>query len=284
MASKGLTTQTNASNHIALINECMTGPPAEAILKKCGLLDPRPDSAAPLYLLDNASGIGTLIFRLLKHNSNISFRRIVGADIDENYLSFLRERAAKKGVPSVEALRLDQQAPELDSASFEFIFNNFGVFFAPKDTAVLTETHRMLRSGGFAGFTSWAKLAWWDELLLPALDRYVAGAPALPDPTKLFPATGWMDPQTARAKLQDAGFVEVHSEIWSFTPEVSAEDLALACTHLVKAVSARAWDESARLRFEPLIEDAFRRYLYDSFEGGRWTGKMSAVLTWGRKA
>lgn len=283
MAPVGLTTDTNASNRIALINEHVTGPPAAAILERSGLLREVSNSTQSLRLLDNASGIGTLIFRLLQHAKESSFDRLVGADIDENYLSYLRERASSAGFSRVQALRLDQQDPRLDNESFHYIFNNFGVFFAPNDVAVLAETLRMLKHGGLAGFTSWAKISWWDEVFLPALARYLPDAPALPHPTMIFPSKGWTDAESARVKLETAGFVDVNAEVWSFTPEVSPEDFALACAHLVKAMTARCWDEAARARFEGSIEKAFRDYAYETFDGGRWTGTMSAVLTWGRK-
>lgn len=280
MAPDGLTTQTNASNEIALINEHLTGPPAEILLRKSGLLE-TPQSTSP-DILDNASGIGTLIFRLLKLSGGRDFGRIVGADIDEKYLSFLRERAATTGASSVETVRLDQQLPGFDSDSFDYIFNNFGVFFAPNDAAVLAETLKMLKPGGFAGFTSWVKISWWDEILLPALKFHLPGAPALPDPSKLF-TPGWSDPQTARMKLETAGFADVHSEVYTFTPNITPEAFSQACAHLVKAVTARVWDASARVEFEPSVEKSLRDYLYMSFDSGRWTGTMSAVVTFGVK-
>jgi len=284
MALQGLTTETNASNNeVALINEYVTGPPAEALLTRCGLLKTQTTSPAPLRLLDNATGIGTLIFRLLGSKAYIQIDQIIGADIDVSYLSFLRERASKHAHSSIEALQLDQQAPGLDSDSFDYIFNNFGVFFASDDEAVLKETHRMLKSGGFAGFTSWAKISWWDEILIPALERYAPDAPPLPHPSKLFAPRGWTDPQSTKVRLESAGFRDVEAEIWAFTPDVDPKDFAMACTHLVKAISARAWSEQDRGRFEPRIEQAFLDYLNNTFEGGRWTGKMSAVLTWGKK-
>lgn len=285
MAAPGSILNTNATNKIALINEYMTAPPAEAVLEKSGLLTASPDDVGPLKLLDNASGIGTLIFRLLKHNPQLEFDALIAGDIDETYLAFARERASENGAPSAfEARKLNQQAPGLEDASFDFIFNNLGVFFGPNDTAVLSETHRMLKVGGTAGFTSWQKLTWWDEILVPALARYLPDAPTLPYPTLIFPSKGWDDPAQTRAKLEEAGFVDVQAETYSFVPEISTEDLTTACTLLVKVISARAWDADAKARFEPHIQKAFHDYLHESFEGGKWTGKMIAVLTLGKKA
>lgn len=283
MASANITTQTNSSYEIALINEKMTGPPAGAILEASGIFDTAKTGGTQLQVLDNASGIGTLIFRLIKHDPPPDFQRIVGADIDENYVSGIRRRAAASNETLIEALRLDQQTPGLDDASFTHIFNNFGIFFAPNDTTVLTETYRMLKQNGIAGFTSWAKISWWDEILVPSLKRYLPGAPSLPHPMKLFPSSGWDDPNVAKEKLQNAGFLDVQSRVYSFVPEIAADEFARACAVLVKAVASRAWEQAAREEFEAKIEAAFRDFLYAEFADGRWKGQMSAVLTWGSK-
>ena len=288
MASKELsTTATNASNQIALINEYLTGPPAQELVRRAKIFEHEDNTDShPLKILDNASGIGTLIFRaLIPSLANDQIGRIIAGDLDENYLSFLRERAESAGLSAkVEAMKLDQQKPGLESSSFDYIFNNFGVFFAPNDEAVLKETLRMLNPGGTAGFTSWHKISWWDEILLPAMKRYLPEAPALPNPANLFPAKGWMETESARTKMERAGFGDVSVEIWSFTPDVSGDEFARACAHLVKAVVARAWKEEEREKFGgDRIEKAILDYLNSEFEGGKWTGKMKAVLTLGRK-
>ncbi|KXS12513.1 S-adenosyl-L-methionine-dependent methyltransferase [Gonapodya prolifera JEL478] len=292
MPSKEIsTTATNASHQIALINEHLTGPPAEEIVRRILSERPPPTPAHPLHILDNASGIGTLIFRAIVPTFALQpshIASITGADLDENYLSYLRQRAAAAQYEplsgKISALRLDQQHPGLESSHFDFIFNNFGVFFAPDDNAVLNETLRMLKPHvGIAGFTSWNGFSWWSEILLPALAKFIPDAPALPDPTRLFPSQTWFEPVTAKKKLQGAGFVDVQSEIWSFTPDVDPKDFALACAHLVKSVAARAWSEEAKTKYMDEIEPAFLRFSLENYEGGRWTGKMKAVLTWGRK-
>ncbi|KAJ3340625.1 hypothetical protein HDU93_006740 [Gonapodya sp. JEL0774] len=291
MASKELSsTATNASHQIALINEHLTGPPAQEIVGR--ILTERQQQqqipGQPLHILDNASGIGTLIFRAIVPSLQPSqIASITGADLDENYLSFLRQRADSAEYQSlsgkISALRLDQQSPGLESSHFDYIFNNFGVFFAADEDAVLKETLRMLKPNGVAGFTSWNQFSWWTEILLPALAKFLPDAPALPDPKRLFPGQAWFEPESAKKKLESAGFRDVKSEIWSFTPDVEPKDFALACAHLVKSVAARAWSEDAKTKFVGEIEGAFLRFSEESFDGGRWAGKMKAVLTWGTK-
>ncbi|KAM3416332.1 hypothetical protein BST61_g7937 [Cercospora zeina] len=278
---------TNASNQIALINEYVTGPPAEELVRRSGIIKDtdKPSSEQPLNILDNSSGIGTLIFRALVPNLNSDqIKKITAGDLDENYLSLLRERAENKSLTSkIQAMKLDQQNPGLESSSFDFIFSNFGVFFAPNDEAVLKETLRMLKPGGTAGFTSWHKISWWDEILLPAMEQYLPGAPALPHPADLFPSEGWMEEENVRAKLESAGFGDVSAEICAFTPDIKAEEFARACAHLVKVVVRRAWEEEDRQRFGgDLVETALLDYSNSQF-GGKWNGKMKAILAFGRK-
>ncbi|KAF2214017.1 hypothetical protein CERZMDRAFT_96043 [Cercospora zeae-maydis SCOH1-5] len=281
------TTATNASNQIAQINEYLTGPPARELVRTSGVLEHTYKSSIQqsLNILDNASGIGTLIFHALVPNlNNDQIENIIAGDLDENYLSFLHERAKSNVLSSkIEAMKLDQQNPGLESNKFDYIFNNFGVFFAPNDEAVLHETLRMLKPSGTAGFTSWHKISWWDEILLPAMERSLPGAPAIPHPANLFPAKGWMEKEGVRAKLEAAGFSGVSVEIWEFTPDVKAEDFARACAHLVKAVVERAWNKQDREKFGgDRIESAMLEYLNNEF-GGKWDGKMKAILALGTR-
>ncbi|KAI9312045.1 hypothetical protein DFJ73DRAFT_886162, partial [Zopfochytrium polystomum] len=120
-------------------------------------------------------------------------------------------------------------------------------------------------ASGVAGFTSWNKISWWTDVLLPALKKHLPDAPPLPDPKALFPRPG--------LRLRAAGFVDVHSVVWGFVPDVDPKDFALACAHLAKSVAARAWNEEAKAKYLGEIEGAFLRFLEEEFDGGRWTGQ-----------
>ncbi|KAI9327830.1 hypothetical protein DFJ73DRAFT_782766 [Zopfochytrium polystomum] len=169
-----------------------------------------------LRILDNASGIGTLVFRALIPNLPADqIASITADDLDENYLAVLRRRVPKDLATKIHAARLDQQSPGLESDHFDYVFNNFGVFFAPSDETVPRETLRMLKpASGVAGFTSWNKISWWTDVLLPALKKHLPDAPPLPDPKALFPG----------------------------------QDFALACALLAKSIAARAWPSSVAWR------------------------------------
>ncbi|KAF4555363.1 Hypothetical protein D9617_2g053190 [Elsinoe fawcettii] len=275
-----MNTETNATTRIALINERITGPPALELIHRTSLLT----HSGPISLLDNASGIGTLPSQLipLLSPSQASNTKILSGDIDQSYLSFQGTRFP--AFPSLSTQIIDQQSPppSLPATSFTHITSNFGIFFSPDQSAVLASTLRLLAPGGIAGFTSWAKITWWDELLLPAMRAYLPDAPALPHPMGAFDPV-WASPEKAKARLEDAGFVGVQSETYDFVPDVQGQDLAAACAVLVKAVAARAWDEGQRERYGGEVEGCLRRYLEENYEGGRWMGRMSAVVTVGRK-
>lgn len=70
---------------------------------------------------------------------------------------------------------------------------------------------------------------------------------------------------------------------YSFTPNVEAEEFAEATGVLVKVVTKRIWDEEQNARFAAQIEPAMLRYLQENFTGGKWGGKMTAIITLGKK-
>lgn len=279
---KEFTTETNASRRIALINELVTGPPADAMLEISGIFN----STTPIQLLDNATGVGNLIFRFLSHKEELDHKlnveRIVAADIDQDYLTWLQERVDETR-SSVQVLHHDQQSDGLESNCFTHIYNNFGVFFAASDATVLQQTLRMLRPGGIALFSSWKAISWWEEVVEPGLQANLPEAPALPKPLDLFRKLGWTDSNRTEAKLRDAGFVNVQSQVRTFTPDVEPVEFAAAIAHLVKATAAKAWSQEVNERFGPHIEQALMNYLHSNWSRGRWTGTVTALLTFGWK-
>ncbi|KAI7543656.1 hypothetical protein KC331_g7270 [Hortaea werneckii] len=283
MADDRFTNETNASLKIALVNEIITGPPADFMLGKSGIYDDQ----RRIKMLDNATGVGNLLMRFLeqmrKRHRHLDADQVIGADTDARYVEWLDARAKQQGY-RVQSLQLDQQDTGLEPDAFTHVFNNFGVFFAPKESAALRDTLRLLQDGGLAFFSSWQKISWWYEVVISAMERYLPDAPALPDPLDLFRKLGWTEGQSTEQKLRNAGFTAVGSEVYSSTPQIDAQSFAAAAAVLFKAVTGKTWDAESREKYESLIEAALYKHLISTWNDGRWTGEVSALVTWGRKS
>ncbi|KAK5122398.1 hypothetical protein LTR85_003982 [Meristemomyces frigidus] len=276
---------------VVTANEKVTGPPAAEMLRRSGIASSRTEG---IRLLDNACGGGILMSELLKsasmHSDTMKLDRLVAGDIDEKMLGYVQSKqtdvssAMQESWQKVEVMKIDQQSIPLPDDSFTHLFSNFGIFFCQDDEMALKEAYRVLQPGGTVGFTTWKVVAWWSEIALPALARFVPDAPSLPSPGQLFPPRGWSDPEAIPAKLEKAGFGDVEVSEYSFTPNVEAEEFAEATAVLTKVVAKKGWSEEQNARFVDQIEPALLRYLKETFEVGRWDGKMTAIVTLGKKA
>lgn len=251
-----------------------------------GIFGSRDSSSKSIDVLDNACGGGVLTNELLKLESRgqIQLNRIVASDSDEKMLDYVRKRKEASQWPSkVEVMHIDQQEVPLPDDSFTHVFNNFGIFFCKDDEKALTETYRILRPGGTAGFTSWKVIAWWDSVARPAVKHFIPDGPELPHPGAVFPGRGWSDASAIPEKLTKAGFKEIDVSEYSFTPDVEAAEFAEAMAVLVKVITGRLWSEEDNEKFGPQIEPALLKYLETNFEGGKWDGKMLALISIGKK-
>jgi len=251
-------------------------------------------SGTEIKVLDNATGGGILmteVFNLAKqHPDTMKLSKMIAADNDERMLDFVRNKQAKPAAgqderwKDVEVMTIDQQSIPLPDETFTHLFSNMGIFFCLDDAKALREAYRVLVSGGTAGFTSWKSIAWWSEVAQPAVAQFIPDAPPLPSLDNLFPQRGWSDPEAIPAKLEAAGFKGVEVKEYAFTPEVEAEEFAEATGVLVKIAIKRLWPESESGKFAEQIEPALLRYLKEKYDGGRWSGKMTALISLGKKA
>jgi ubiquinone/menaquinone biosynthesis C-methylase UbiE len=269
---------------IVTTNERVTGPPSVEMLKLANIIQ-----QTELEILDLACG-GGIISSKLADNKSLTIKRIVAADLDDQMLAFTstkRDAILKTSPDSpwsrVETQKMNQTSLPLPDATFDYVFNNFGVFFHPDEKATLTETLRVLKPNGTAGLTSWKAIAWWAEVADPALAQYLPEAPKVPAPGGLFPTKGWNDPEAIPAKLEQAGFRDVKVSEYKFKPKVEAEPFAQATGFLVQSIAKRVWSEDVYGKFGGQIEGALVQYLKAKYEGGVWGGDMTAIITLGTK-
>jgi len=269
---------------IVITNERVTGPPGVEMLKLANI-----NQQSEIEVLDLACGGGIISSELID-NPSLKIKRIIAGDLDDQMLTFTstkRDSILKSSPNStwsrVETQKMSQTSLPLPDATFDYVFNNFGVFFHPDENATLTETLRVLKSNGTVGFTSWKAIAWWAEVADPALAQYLPEAPKLPAPGGLFPTKGWNDPEAIPAKLEQAGFGDVKVSEYKFKPKVEAEPFAQATGFLVQSIAKRVWPEDVYGKFGGEIEAALEQYLKANYEGGIWDGDMTAIITLGSK-
>jgi ubiquinone/menaquinone biosynthesis C-methylase UbiE len=279
-----------AARRVAITNEKITGPPAAEMLRRSGIADVH----GFVDVLDNATGAGILVHELLKlatqRNDKLKINRIVSGDLDDTMLGFANEakrEALDAGLEEwrdVELTKIDQQAIPLSDESLTHVFANFGIFFCPNDEKALQEAYRVLKSGGTVGITSWKAIAWWPEVAQPAIKQFIPDAPELPSPSGLFPSQGWSDPNAIPAKLEKAGFIDVQTSEYKFTPDVEADEFAEATAVLVRIGMKRLWSGEDFDKYADQMQSALLKYLQENYENGRWSGKMTAIITLGNKA
>ena len=284
MSNASLSTVPSAQR-VAITNEKVTGPPAAEMLRLSDIAE-----AKTVEVLDNASGAGILVDHLLRlsltHNT-LQIKQVVAGDLDETILSFISKKqeaaATSSAWKDVAIKRIDQQSIPYGDATFTHVFSNFGIFFCRDDTKALSEAYRVLRRSGTAGFTSWKAITWWSQVAEPALAQHFPEAPKLPSPAGIFPSPGWNELGAIPPKLREVGFENIRVSEYSFAPRVKADEFAEAIAVLIKVVAKRVWPDEIFVKYAGKIEEALLRYLHDNYEGGIWDGKMTAIISLGRK-
>jgi ubiquinone/menaquinone biosynthesis C-methylase UbiE len=272
------------SQAIVTINEHVTGPPGVEMLKQANI-----NSKSSVEVLDLACG-GGIISSSLLDNTSLQIKRIVAGDIDDQMLTYVTDKRnsslesnSDSAWSRVEVQKMNQASIPLSDGTFNYVFNNFGIFFHPDDNTTLTETLRILKPEGIAGLTSWKAITWWSEVADPALARFLPDAPKLPTPGGQFPPFGWTDPDAISAKLEKAGFRDIRVSEFTFKPKVEAEPFGKATGFLVQGIAKRAWSEGDFEKYGEHIEAALVRYLKEKFQDGIWDGEMTAIIALGTK-
>lgn len=176
--------------------ETATGVPARAMLEQCGLLPVPPANAV---ILDNACGAGIVTARLFESvGSSRHDLAVVCGDLDEVMVAMSEQRSRANGW-NTRVKRLDAQDMDYGAEEFTHVLMNFGPQLMSDPMLALRETHRILRKGGYAGFTCWTSPGW-----VPSV---VEAFPSFTPPPLL--SGTWKDPETIKANLSSLGFAEI---------------------------------------------------------------------------
>jgi SAM-dependent methyltransferase len=114
-------------------------------------LDPRPGDTV-LELAGGPGDTGFLAATLLGAEG-----RLISSDFSSEMVEVARRRAAEIGLRTVEHRVIDAEEIPLDDDSVDRVLCRFGFMLMPDPEAALTETRRVLRSGGRLALAVWGR-------------------------------------------------------------------------------------------------------------------------------
>jgi len=217
--------------------EAQTTPPAKQLLaetqfNRLGSLK-QDDN---IVVLDNGCGYGIVtkcIFERVKEHKatqKAATLKVVCADLQENMVDGVRARAMKENWLGVECKVVDAMEMDFKSDTFTHVFSNFLVQLLPDTNSSLKETYRVLRPGGYTGYTVWSSVGW-----VPFIQSVI--------PTFKLPFIDHtlVTPSNNIVLLESLGYVDarVHEMAFSVRYEsarVFSEMLGFAMPHIFKGV------------------------------------------------
>jgi ubiquinone/menaquinone biosynthesis C-methylase UbiE len=177
-------------------SETATGIPARDMLEQCGLLPVPPANAV---ILDNACGAAIVTARLFESiGSDRRDLTVVCGDLDQTMVELSEQRIKANGW-NAQVKRIDAQAMPYGAEEFTHAMMNFGPQLMSDPMLALRETHRVLRKGGYTGFTCWTKPGW-----IPSV---MEAFPSFSPPSLL--SSPWKDPDSIKANLSSLGFTDI---------------------------------------------------------------------------
>ncbi|TAJ99363.1 methyltransferase domain-containing protein [bacterium] len=190
-----------------------------------------------MCLLDVASGPGYVAATAAERGA-----KAVGVDFSTAMVAQARQR-----YPNIEFREGDAEALPFPDESFDAVVMNFGLLHLGRPEKALAEMHRVLRSGGRAGFTVWAmpEETVGFGIVLRAIETYGNLNVSLPPGPPFFL---FSDPQESQRALLSAGFATPHivkiSQVWRLSsPDALFEIMKEATVRtrgLLRAQSAQA--------------------------------------------
>ncbi|GAA6028114.1 hypothetical protein JCM8097_001877 [Rhodosporidiobolus ruineniae] len=133
--------------------ETFTGPPALQMLEQSGLFA---DERAGLAVLDSAAGAGVVTALIKAKLMGAGRVRVTIGDLEETMVQLAKKRIEQEGWEGVEAEMVDAQDMSFPSASFDYLFINFGIQLFPSPSSALSSAARVLcPSSGVLGYTAW---------------------------------------------------------------------------------------------------------------------------------
>ena len=176
------------------------------------------DALAPQpghQLLELAAGIGDTGFlaaELIRPGGTL-----ICSDLIPEMLSAAQRRAARLGVHNVRFKQIDAETSiDLETGSLDGVLCRWGLMLLADPGTALRETRRVLRAGGRVTLAAWRGPDEnpWSAIPMHALvARGLAEAPDPAQPGQF----AWAPPGVIAERLEDAGFVEPHVDVVTFS-------------------------------------------------------------------
>lgn len=157
--------------------------------------------AAGDRVLDLATGTGLVALAVAPAVGSTG--RVVGIDIAREMLDKAREKSRLAGL-DIDFREGDAERLEFPDASFDKVLCASSLFFVPDMLAALRECHRVLKPGGWIGFTSFGP-----GFLLPLRELWVARLQRYGIAAQWPPARRLADAAVCRELLEAAGMPDV---------------------------------------------------------------------------
>ncbi|KAJ4296188.1 hypothetical protein N0V90_006232 [Kalmusia sp. IMI 367209] len=211
--------------------ERVTAPFAQIMVQKTSIANIEGEA----NVLDFACGTGAVTAALYESLPKNKWNQVhvLGGDISESMLGFLKKRAEHERWTGVETDVVDGRDIKLIPSTYTHLFVNFAIFALPPGT--LESCVALLRPGGHIGISSWAYFPGWDIVRRAA--ARLPEPPSVPSVEEIQRAiTGgrdWHSPAYVSSELRDAGIesadvVVEKAKVDCGTPEQFCDTMVLA--------------------------------------------------------
>lgn len=177
--------------------------------------------------------------------------QVTGVDLTPELLAIAADKAGGDAVRWVAA---DASATGLPDAGFDAVVSNMGIIFV-EPVSQVAEIARLLRPGGFLGFSSWVRDA-DNPFFNPIID--VLGKPQAAE----YSPDQWGEPDIVTTRLADDFdeiFIENGKHTWQFGSVQDAVVFVTDESPMHVNLFTRS-DEDTRVRLTEAFTEAFERY------------------------
>jgi SAM-dependent methyltransferase len=226
-----------------------------------------------------AAGRGAVLFPTAERVG--SHGHVVGIDLPAEMVRETTAEIETTGLKNATMQQMDAEQLDFPDASFDFVLCGLSIFFFPHADRALAEFHRVLKSGGRVGVTTFSKdteaFDWYYEIL-----RSYPSADSQTDKGQKTASPAFDTPAELGASLSNAGFEGIN---------VVKEGLDLVFQN-EEELWSWLWSVAARLRLEQmdhstlerLKADVFRRVQVFKRSSGTHLGQWRVLFAFGTKS